>query len=225
MKTKKMIGGLFIAAALTLGIFYACKKPGDKTQTSTEQNELIAQTSSATDRSTGTQIFYSKDATGTNRYYKMKLVWNSAGVVSVDRSVVTTGYPAGTNTWLGVEPGISVTKFDANTSTAEVDSVKVCYAAGKKYYMISFEPTTNGGYLSIIGGGGSCTAHECLCGKYSGICKLTPTGTFAWYCGGTCSKCTMIHKISGPFDDFNGLVKFPRTGVYILEATNINIIN
>jgi hypothetical protein len=35
MKTKKMIGGLILAAALTVGIFYACKKPGDKTQTST----------------------------------------------------------------------------------------------------------------------------------------------------------------------------------------------
>jgi hypothetical protein len=226
MKTKKMIGGLILAAALTVGIFYACKKPGGKTQPTTEQNELIAQSNSVTDRSTGTQIFYSKDTTGTNRYYKMTLVWNASGVVSVNRSVITSGYPANTQTWIGVEPGISITKYDSNTSTPEIDSVKVCYAAGKVYYIISFEPTPNGGYLKLNPGpNGGCTGHSCLCGKSKTGCKLTPTSNFAWYCAG-CSKCTLIHhKFTMPFDDVFGLDKISRTGYYILEAAGISIIN
>jgi hypothetical protein len=181
---------------------------------------LIAQSSPATDRSTGTQIFYSKDATVTNRYYKMTLMWNASGVVSVNRSVITSGYPANTQTWFGVETGISVTKYDSNTSTPEIDSVNVCYAAGKKYYMISFESTTNGSYLHIAGG--NCSGHSCLCGTYSSGCNMTKNDV-GWYCAG-CSSCTMVHKLVNPLD-FNGGGKISRTGAYLVEASNISIIN
>lgn len=229
MKTKKMIGGLFVAAAITVGIFYACKKPGGKTQTTTEQNELIAQSSSSTDRSTGTQTYYSKDSAGT--YYKIILTWNSAGNVSVNRSIVTSGYPAGTQTWYRVENGISMTKVDLDPSTPnEIDTLKLNLNIAKQYFIISFKPNSAGGYIRYplgrsIRGGNNALAY-CQCQTIAGgECKLNQEGNSFYCTKKTCEKCNIVSS-GCPTSYYVGISAYllPKFGCIAVEASGITIV-
>lgn len=237
MKTKKMIGGLFVAAAITVGIFYACKKPGGKTQTTTEQNVLAEQTSISSDRNTGTQTYYSTDNNGI--YYKMILSWSASGVVTVNRSIVTSGYPAGTKNTFIVEEGISSTIVDLDPSTPLVfDTLKVSFSTTKKYYMISFKPvpaSNGGGFAGYLGGGDSQPGEivYCQCNSNAGgSCKLNRTNLggkkgYGYYCTNvSCAKCNVVGsgcpRISGPFGDCTILMS---PGCVLVEASNINIVN
>jgi len=91
-------------------------------------------------RGSGIETLYSVDSNGT--YFKMELVWNTTtGAVTVDRSVVTSGYPAGLQQSNIIDPSISVIKIDLDSDTLSFDTLICNLDIDKTYFIIKFDPS------------------------------------------------------------------------------------
>ncbi len=161
MEIKKKLSIAFFSLAILVFVFYACKK--DETVSSTETVNTSSEDAISTNftnqselaRGTGTQTYYSKnDSTGV--YYKMNVSWSTSGVISVNRTVITSGYPTGTETGSIIEDGLTIITIDDDTDTTAYDTLVVKFERNKKYYAISFEPNSTGNYAryEVVGDGG-----------------------------------------------------------------------
>lgn len=224
MKNKKKaffsIGAVVLVAAF---IFYACTKDAKKPLAATATNAATQPESTpnnALARGTGTATYYSKDDS-TGRFYKMDVSWSNDGVISVDRSVVTSGYPTSTATEHIIEDGITTTKIDLDTDTTTYDTLKVTFDATKRYYVIGFHPSSGGNYFGFINGGTMSMSCRCLEGP-TGQCLLSVK---------RCTGCTQCMNDMRPVftpgegNDGGYLRSIAHSGCIIVEASGINIIN
>lgn len=222
-----MLYGASITFLVLLFVFYACKKEGASDLSVTEPSNNTTSVPTGLARGTGTETVFSTDSAGV--VYKMVLTWNSSGVVTVDRSVVTTGYPTDIHEFYYVEDGITTTTVNAGTSGGK-DTIKLTLEPGTTYYLINFMPTTSGGYqvYSYPSGG---NANLCCCdiqcsgtaGGWGSKCekKTNKKGT---YCAG-CRSCGIESCIYDPASGLDTPVRIPSGGVYLVEATGITIIH
>ncbi len=224
MKTKQLIYAFSITALVMLSVLYACEKNEASTleteQSSGPKQNLVSNNAA---RSSGSRVFYSakKDSTV---YYKMDLSWSS-GVVTVNRTIVTSGYPAGTHFGLFIDNDIDITEYH-NSDPQFLDSVRVhTHNTSKQFYFITFEPGANGGYYNSLNNGGDhclkCENINCAGQSPTGWgdkCRIKQGSNRSFYCWG-CKSCDIRNCYVGV-----DLV-IPDGGGVLVEATGVTITN
>lgn len=217
MKTKKRaFYGTCILTLIILSILFACKKDSSVSANSEvsdprDQPNILA-------RGTGTETVYSVDTNGV--HYKMILVWNtSTGAVTIDRSIVTSGYPVDVEQICAVDPEIDVTQIDNDSDPSSFDTLIInCNNTELDYYAIKFNTNLSDPVMSIEPHGYPLS---CECKGNGNSCSVRSNGPDKYYCSG-CSKCLIyIGKIS----DSEGAEYIPTGGLYFLEATSVTLIH
>lgn len=226
MKSKKLINRALFALAILIGVFYACKKESSDVSEAPgtpEDQQSQSQNPNMLARGTGTETIYSVDTNGV--YYKMILVWNTNGGVTVDRSIVASGYPAGTEEIFAIDDNITRTEIDLDHDNSSFDILKCTLDPEKSYYEIKFDLSQSdpAPLLTPFPMGYNLF---CVCTKKgsSSSCSLRKGSGWSYYCQG-CTRCSINARVDLESGFEEAARALPAGGIYLVEATSVTIIN
>src|ERR1700761_2503264 len=136
---RKLFYGTCICAGVIVGIFYACKK--ENADTPKLSGGVVSDTKPAR-RISGESTYYSKNYGG-DTVYKMILIPNASGALTVNRSIYTTNRPHTVKGFNLIDNDVDYTNVYDPVDPTKLDHVSVpapTVSSGKIYFYIPFRP-------------------------------------------------------------------------------------